>query len=205
LNTEELKDLFCDLTGRQFDPDPFFKYLDILLKWNAKVNLVGTNDPKRIIEELIVDSLAPLPYLGSVRSLLDFGSGAGLPGIPLKLARPDLKVTLSEANAKKVSFLKEARRQLGIFDIIICEGRLEDAENTKQDVIVSRGTISITEIINRMKGLLAPSGSIILFKGSMNNSEIRQAENMKDYTTQVISYGRPHRNVERRLVIMKSR
>ncbi|MHB8875899.1 MAG: 16S rRNA (guanine(527)-N(7))-methyltransferase RsmG [Myxococcaceae bacterium] len=85
-----------------------------LLRWNQKVNLTAITRPDEVLEKHFLDSLAVLPELAPARSLLDLGAGAGFPGLPLKVARPDLEVTLVDAVAKKVGFMKHAIALLGL-------------------------------------------------------------------------------------------
>jgi len=93
-------------------------YLDLLLKWNARTNLTSIRDPEEIVTRHFGESLFAArilsPHLPSGAALLDFGSGAGFPGLPIQLFRPDLHVTLAESQNKKSSFLREAVRTLGL-------------------------------------------------------------------------------------------
>ena len=91
-------------------------YLDELWAWNKRTNLTGLSSRKRIVFELFLDSLIPAPFLAKRGTLLDVGTGAGFPGIPLKIYNPRLVVHLLDANFKKGSFLKQAVRLLGVND-----------------------------------------------------------------------------------------
>jgi 16S rRNA (guanine527-N7)-methyltransferase len=94
--------------------DALGRYADRLLAWNRKVNLTAVTDPVELAEKHLVDSLALLPEVAGARTLLDVGSGAGLPGIPLAVARPDLEVTCCDAALKKVAFVKAVAAELGL-------------------------------------------------------------------------------------------
>lgn len=94
--------------------DALWRYAEELLRWNAKVNLTAITRPDEVVEKHLVDSLLALPEVEGAGSLLDVGAGAGLPGIPLALARPALEVTLVEAVGKKVAFMKSAIVKLGL-------------------------------------------------------------------------------------------
>src|SRR5580704_7224389 len=85
-------------------------YLDLLLKWNARTNLTAIRDPEEIVRRHFGESLFTAKHLPACRTLLDLGSGAGFPGIPIQLALPELKVTLAESQNKKAAFLQEAVR-----------------------------------------------------------------------------------------------
>jgi 16S rRNA (guanine527-N7)-methyltransferase len=100
--------LSLDLSPEQIEQ--FLVYLALLLKWNRKMNLTALRTPAEIISRHFLDSLLLLPHLPETARLLDIGSGAGFPGLPLKIVRPGLTIDLVEATAKKASFLKEAVR-----------------------------------------------------------------------------------------------
>ncbi|NYF78640.1 16S rRNA (guanine(527)-N(7))-methyltransferase RsmG [Granulicella arctica] len=94
--------------------EQLFAYLDVLLKWNARTNLTAIREPEEIIRRHFGESLFTGLKLPKAKTLLDFGSGAGFPGLPIQLLRPDLMVTLAESQNKKASFLREAIRMLGL-------------------------------------------------------------------------------------------
>jgi 16S rRNA (guanine527-N7)-methyltransferase len=89
-------------------------YLDLIEKWNEKINLTAIRSPEEIVRRHFGESLFAAAHLGPAATLLDFGSGAGFPGLPIQLLRPDLKVTLAESRARKSAFLREAVRTLGV-------------------------------------------------------------------------------------------
>lgn len=89
-------------------------YLELLLKWNARTNLTAIRDPGEIVRRHFGESLFAARHLGECQTLLDFGSGAGFPGLPIQLMHPDVRVTLAESQNKKASFLREAIRTLGL-------------------------------------------------------------------------------------------
>ena len=89
-------------------------YLDLIQKWNARVNLTAIRSPEEIVRRHFGESLFAGAHLGSATTLLDFGSGAGFPGLPIQLLRPDLQVTLAESRARKSAFLREAVRTLAV-------------------------------------------------------------------------------------------
>ncbi len=102
-----------------YQVDQFLSYLTLLDKWNRHINLTGLRSCREIIVKHFLDSLTPIPYFSEKTRLLDLGSGAGFPGLPIKIVRPNQPVTLIEASAKKVSFLKEAARHLALNPISI--------------------------------------------------------------------------------------
>lgn len=129
----------------------FEKYLKLLLKWNTTYNLTNITDATEIRIKHFEDSLAPLPFLPLPCRLLDVGTGAGFPGIPLKLVRPDLEAVLLDAQRKKVAFCEAAIRELGLEGIKVCHGRAEDSKVSEKlgkfDVIISRATFSVEDFL----------------------------------------------------------
>lgn len=117
------------------------RYADLLLRWNRKVNLTAVTDPAELAEKHLVDSLALLRVLGAAATLLDVGSGAGLPGIPLAVARPGLSVTCCDAVAKKVAFVKAAAAELSL-DVrgvaVRAQGEPEREGLPRAELVVSR-------------------------------------------------------------------
>ena len=100
-------------------------FIDLLAKWNKTYNLTAVRDPEQMVARHLLDSLSILPYLDAAR-VLDIGTGAGLPGIPLALARPGLRVTLLDSNAKKIRFITQAVHELGLDNIEVVHTRVED-------------------------------------------------------------------------------
>jgi 16S rRNA (guanine527-N7)-methyltransferase len=107
------------------------QYLTLLLQWNARINLTAIRSPSEIIRRHFGESLFAARQLPKpLKSLIDFGSGAGFPGLPIQIFRPDISVTLAEANAKKVAFLREITRKLGLLSEIY-PGRVESMPPAK--------------------------------------------------------------------------
>lgn len=111
---------------------PFSAYLDLLLKWNARTNLTAIRDPEEIVRRHFGESLFAARHLDpGTPTLLDFGSGAGFPGLPIALLRPDIAVTLAESQNKKATFLREAVRVLGL-KVEVWPSRVEDMPSGRQ-------------------------------------------------------------------------
>jgi 16S rRNA (guanine527-N7)-methyltransferase len=106
--------------------DQFHSYLDLLLRWNLRLNLTAVRDPEQIIRRHFVEcAFAAQQLPADIRSLLDYGSGAGFPGVPIAICRPEIRVTLAEAQGKKASFLREVSRALGVASEVY-DGRVEE-------------------------------------------------------------------------------
>jgi 16S rRNA (guanine527-N7)-methyltransferase len=147
-------------------------YLALLAKWNRIHNLTAVREESRMVSHHLLDSLAVLPHISAAR-LLDVGSGGGLPGIPLAIARSDMRVTLLDSNHKKCAFLKQAVIELGLDNVEVVSERVEDfhAQN-KFDVIISRAFADLGEFVAAASHLLAPHGIFVAMKGVHPHGEI---------------------------------
>jgi 16S rRNA (guanine527-N7)-methyltransferase len=147
-------------------------YLDLLLKWNARTNLTAIRQPEEIVRRHFGESLFVAGYVGKCGSLLDFGSGAGFPGIPIQLVRPALKITLAESQGKKAAFLGEAIRELGLHTEVWVD-RVETMPPARRfDVVTLRAVDSMGSALveaGRRTERLAALGS------SQLGSQLRQS------------------------------
>ena len=148
---QALKHLNIDLLPAQIEQ--LLAYHQLLLKWNRAYNLTAVRDPLEMISRHLVDSLSILPWVGSGR-LLDVGSGPGLPGIPLAICRPDLNVTTLDSNGKKTRFQQQVRIELGLQNLTVINGRVEQVDTDPFDMIVSRAFASIADMLT-LSGHLA--------------------------------------------------
>lgn len=147
-------------------------YLALLDKWNRVYNLTAVRDPARMVSHHLLDSLAVVPYFEGA-SVLDVGSGGGLPGIPLAIARPELQVTLIDSIAKKTAFLLQAKAELGLANLQVVTGRVEDFRPASGfDVVTSRAFSDLKELVVLTRHLLAPGGRWLAMKGLYPNEEI---------------------------------
>ena len=112
-------------------------YLELILKWNTRINLTAIRAPQEIVRRHFGESLFAGLHLGPCSSLLDFGSGAGLPGIPIQLLRPDIPVTLAESRGRKAAFLREVVRALGL-PTEVWAGRVESMPHSPFDTVALR-------------------------------------------------------------------
>lgn len=147
-------------------------YLNLLQKWNQAYNLTAIRDKEQMLSKHILDSLAILPWLNG-ENILDVGSGAGLPGIPLALARPNLQIYLLDSNGKKTRFLQEVKRVLQLENITIIQARVEEyLPNLKFDTIVSRAFTSLKNILDKTYPLLIDGGIWLTMKGLFPEQEL---------------------------------
>lgn len=166
-------DLSTDLEQKLGD------YLSLLAKWNRVYNLTAVRDESAMVSQHLLDSLAVLPFLDSnsmaIRSLADVGSGGGLPGIPLAIARPKLAVELIEANHKKASFLQQAKIELKLDNVSVHCGRVEAFKpKVLFDAVISRAFSSLADFVQLAAHLLAPEGRLLAMKGIHPQEEIEQ-------------------------------
>lgn len=147
-------------------------YLALLDKWNRVYNLTAVREPERMVSHHLLDSLAAVPHF-SGPTVLDVGSGGGLPGIPLAIARPDLQVTLIDSVAKKTAFLLQAKAELGLANLTVATGRVEDFRpDTGFDSITSRAFSDLKEFVTLTRPLLKLGGRWLAMKGLYPNEEI---------------------------------
>jgi 16S rRNA (guanine527-N7)-methyltransferase len=150
------------------------QHLELLEKWNRVHNLTAIRDATKSTSAHLLDSLSIVPHLRG-RRLLDVGSGAGFPGIPIAVARPDIEVALLDSNHKKCAFLRHAIAELGLANARVACERVESWRPAQRfDCIVSRALGEIAEIIEWVGHLLAPGGVIAAMKGVHPLEEIKR-------------------------------
>lgn len=149
-------------------------YLRQLESWNASYNLTAVRRPADMVVRHLLDSLAALPFVTG-RRVVDVGSGAGLPGIPIALARPGKVVTLVEANGKKAAFLRHVLRSLGPANLEVVQQRVEDYRPAQAfDTVICRAFAAAPEALRRMGHCCAPGGRIVLLKGRDPAAELAE-------------------------------
>jgi 16S rRNA (guanine527-N7)-methyltransferase len=142
----------------------FEAYLALLVKWNARINLTAVRDPEQIVRRHFAESILAAGHLpAAVHTVLDYGSGAGLPGIPIAICRPDLAVTLAESQTKKAAFLREAVRTLEL-PIEVWDGRVEELPAQRIfDCVTLRAVDRMAEACAAAVLRLAPDGRLLVF------------------------------------------
>jgi 16S rRNA (guanine527-N7)-methyltransferase len=175
----------------------FETYLALLLKWNAKLNLTAIREPQMIVRRHFIECIQcaqAIPAIFEPRTLLDFGSGAGLPGIPIAILRPEILVTLAESQGKKAAFLKEAVRALAL-DAEVFQGRVEKMPPERQfPVITLRAVDKMPDAIGVAIDRSAPEGWVVLFTTSRAalalKSRLPEIEWRKELPTSGLEEGR---------------
>ena len=151
---------------------PLLQYLALLDRWNRTYNLTAIRDPQQMVTRHLLDSLAMHPFVER-GTLADLGTGPGLPGIPLAIAKPELQVTLVESNGKKARFLREAVRTLSLGNARVAESRAEALDEPgTYDALTARALDTLAGIIKVGGHLLKPGGHLLAMKGVRPDEEI---------------------------------
>ena len=144
-------------------------YVALLAKWNRTYNLTAIDDPLRMVSHHLLDSLVVLPHLpmSAAASLADAGSGAGLPGIPLAVARPEWRVALAESSDKKTAFLRQAVLELGLRNVEVHQGRVEQWRPAQRfSVVISRAFAELARFVAACRHLLEAGGVLAAMTGA---------------------------------------
>lgn len=146
----------------------------LLIKWNRTYNLTAIRDPEEMLTHHLLDSLVVAPVLPhGLRTLADVGSGGGLPGIPLAIARPELEVTLIETSSKKSAFQQQAKIELGLTNVSIYSGRVEEYPKRHSfDGVISRAFAELKDFVVWAGDLAKPEGRLFAMKGVYPEAEI---------------------------------
>lgn len=149
------------------------QYLGLIEKWNKVHNLTAIRDPEQMLAHHLLDSLAVLSHVRTAESLIDVGSGAGLPGIPLAIARPELEVTLLDSSHKRHAFQQQCTVELGLHNVTPIPSRVEDYRNKFGfDVVISRAFSDLGEFVGAARHLCARGGKVLAMKGLYPYEEI---------------------------------
>lgn len=189
---------------KQLDMQPIFEplltYLTLLDKWNRAYNLTSVRDTPAMVKRHLLDSLAILPFLQGAR-IIDVGSGAGLPGIPLAISQPHCQFVLLDSNGKKTRFLEEVKRQLGLNNVEIVQNRVENYRpSTAFDTVVSRAFSDLAQMLHWTGHLTAENGIWLAMKGRHPETELA----MIHQSYQVHHYPVPGLEEERCAVIINN-
>lgn len=166
--------------------DRLTRYVALLLKWNAAINLIGKTTEVDLWQRHVWDSYQILPLIPeSTQTLADLGSGGGLPGLVIACARPDMKITLVERDQRKCSFLREAARSIGLQNVTV---RAEDARDLTEtfDVVTSRALASLVELCAFAHPLLGEGGICLFPKGENFARELEEAQKSWMFDSRVI-------------------
>jgi len=147
-------------------------FLHLLVKWNRAYNLTAVRQPEQMVTRHLLDSLVIGPYIQGPR-ILDVGTGAGLPGIPLALAYPDYQFTLLDSSGKKIRFVTQAAAELGLVNVDVVQSRVEAYQPASRfDTVTARAYSSIEELVKQTAHLLADGGQYLVMKGAYPVAEV---------------------------------
>ena len=197
-----LKEMGLDLSGEQ--QDKLLAYVEMLKKWNKTYNLTALRDESQIISHHLLDSLTLPPYLEGAQTMLDVGSGGGQPGIPAAVCRPDLQITLLDANTKKTSFLQQAAIELELKNVRVVSDRVEAVQGLQADVITSRAFAELADFVNWTAHLLQDGGCWAAMKGVYPAAEIDRLPDSV-CVERVDKIRVPQLNAERHMVILRKK
>ncbi len=177
---EYLVELNIELSDTQLEQ--FYNYMELLLEWNKVINLTAITDPEEIIKKHFIDSLTIIKRLKETSSIIDVGSGAGFPGIPIKIFFPRTNVILLDSLNKRIKFLNEVIEKLNLKGIKAVHGRAEDFGRNKEyrekfDVATARAVAPLQVLIEYLMPFVKVGGSCLCMKGSNSEEEIKNSEN----------------------------
>ncbi|WP_404359567.1 16S rRNA (guanine(527)-N(7))-methyltransferase RsmG [Methylotuvimicrobium sp. KM1] len=154
--------------------DRLLSFIGLIDKWNKAFNLTSIRDQEAMVSLHLLDSLAVLPYVTG-QKVIDIGTGAGLPGIPLAVCRPDKTFTLLDSNSKKTRFVQQAVLELKLTNVQVCHGRVEDfASEHLFDTVITRAFTNLPDMLKMTGHLIAPGGVLLAMKGQYPEQELQQ-------------------------------
>ena len=174
-----LEKLNLTLTEEQIEK--FYNYMNLLIEWNKKINLTAIVEPKDIILKHFIDSLTIEKYIKKGENIIDVGTGAGFPGIPLKIAREDLKITLADSLNKRINFLNEVINKLDLKNIETIHTRAEELGKNKKyrekfDIATSRAVANMSTLSEYLIPFIKVKGRCICMKSSDIDTELENAK-----------------------------
>lgn len=173
------------------------QFIELIAKWNKAYNLTAVRNNNDMAKLHILDSLAILPHIQGQR-IIDIGTGAGLPGIPLALCLPEIQFTLLDSNAKKTRFVQQAILELKLKNVTVIHSRVEDYQpEIKYDAVLTRAFASLPDIIKLTSHLLNDNGVLLAMKGQIPEIELNE---LSDYNCKIIPLHIPNVEAERCLL-----
>lgn len=154
--------------------------LDALARWSQSINLTSITDPRQMVSHHLLDSLSVLPYICGPR-VLDVGTGAGFPGLPLAIALPDIQFTLLDSAGKKIRFVRQMLHELNLANVETVNARVESFSDAQGfDTIISRAVSSAHNFVSKTKHLCAKDGQRLIMKGANPEAELADLQQAAD-------------------------
>lgn len=163
----------------------FYKYMNLLIEWNKKINLTAIIEPEDIVLKHFIDSLTILPFIDKNKKIIDIGTGAGFPGIPVSIMRNDVDMTLLDSLNKRINFLNEVIKILNLKNVNTIHSRIEDLAKNKKyretyDIATSRAVANLSTLSEYMIPMIKTRGISICMKGSDIEEEINKSKKAVD-------------------------
>lgn len=209
INTQ-IQKLGINITNEQ--AEKFYLYTNMLLEWNEKINLTAITERDEIIQKHFIDSLTINKYVNENASVIDVGTGAGFPGIPLKIVRDDINVTLLDALNKRINFLNEIIEQNELTNIETIHARAEEAGKNKNlresfDIATSRAVAPLNILVEYLLPLVKIGGKCICMKGSNAKEEIENSKNainiLGGKIEKIEELELPNSDIKRTIIVIK--
>lgn len=190
----------------------FYTYMQLLLEWNKKINLTAIVEPEEIILKHFIDSMTIANYIEKNTKLIDVGTGAGFPGIPLKIIRKDIEITLLDSLNKRVCFLNEVMEQLKLLKIEAVHSRIEEfgknkLERERFDYATSRAVANLSTLTEYLIPMVKLKGSCICMKGPNIEDELQQSKKaisiLGGEVEKIENFQLPQSGMERNIVIIR--
>ena len=190
----------------------FYKYMNLLIEWNEKINLTAITEPKEIIIKHFIDSLTVLKDVKGKNTLVDVGTGAGFPGIPLKIMNEEIKITLLDSLNKRINFLNEVIKELDLRNIETMHSRVEEAGKNKKyresfDIATARAVANLSTLSEYMLPLVRVGGKSICMKGSEVGEELQNSKKaisiLGGEIENIDNFQLPKSDMKRNIVIIK--
>ena len=191
----------------------FEHYKDLLIEWNEKINLTAITESDEVDTKHFVDSLYGLKFMANVKTVIDVGTGAGFPGLPLKVAKPELSLTLLDSLNKRLNFLKEVTAKLNLDDVTFIHSRAEDGAvcasplRESFDVAVSRAVANLSVLAEYCLPYVKLGGVFLAYKGGDVEEELANAncaiETLGGEVNGVFSYTIPQTDITHSIVVIK--
>jgi 16S rRNA (guanine527-N7)-methyltransferase len=179
-------------------------HLRLVEKWNRVHNLTAVREPGQMVHLHVLDSLSLLPHLGQAQRVIDVGTGAGFPGIPLAIARPDVAFTLLDSSHKKCAFLEQARTELVLANVSVACARVEEFRPAQRyDAVVSRAFAELSDFVTQSQHLAAPGARFLAMKGVYPFEEIARIP-ASHRVAQVVELAVPTLEAKRHLVMLEA-
>lgn len=203
------KKINIDITDEQLKK--FYRYMDLLLEWNEKINLTAITETDEVILKHFIDSMTVFKYLVESKNIIDVGTGAGFPGIPIAIMNQNKNITLLDSLNKRINFLNEVCSELKINNIKTYHGRAEEFGHNKQhrekyDIAISRAVANMTTLVEYLIPFIKVGGRCICMKGNDIEEELEQAKfaikELGGKIEKVERFNLPNSDMERNIIII---